>query len=94
MTTYTTRFTKYDPRTTERRLSGIIHLNADSFRAAVAIADSMIAGMRSVDPRTEFEIMAIQAAGYRGVDCASGGDLWETQDEFAERVAAKSGLTK
>ena len=91
MITYQLRFTRYCPKKAERRLSGVMHVEAENFAAAVQRANDVVAGMVGCDPDREYAVMSVSTDAYHGVDCLGAGYMiWETPEEFSARVAAKA----
>lgn len=87
------RVQRYDPRGGETRISGIRHLNADTFDLAAARANDIIDGMRSADPDREYRIVHLLSYDYRGVDCTGGIFDFETREEMSARLADKAGAS-
>lgn len=87
---FAARFTRYNGQRGERRDSDVSFFHAENFGQAYAMATMALGGMRDADPASDYQIMSLEATGYHGVDCRGGGNLFETQAEFSERVAAKA----
>ena len=89
MSEYLIKFARY--RNGETRLSGaqFIRTKDGSFDQAVEIANDRIRGMIAADPDSRYYIERIELRGLSAhVDCESGGRMFETKEEFSERVAA------
>ena len=84
---YATRFHRYNRNTCEGRISGIIWFNTnDGFGAAIKNAETLLAGMRAVDPDVDYDILEIVGRGVHSPECGSGGRIWETTEEFEARI--------
>lgn len=83
--TFYAKFTRY--RGHERRLSGHVHFNVEDFPAAYAHCNALLAGMRSADPDSQYDLVALGCDGYRGVDCSGGVHMFETGEEAEARLS-------
>jgi hypothetical protein len=88
MAIFQVRFHRYDPRSSDARISGVQHINAENFHDAVLAADYMIAGMRGANPECKFEICHVLSYDYRGADCEGGIHMWETAAEMTDRITS------
>lgn len=83
---YLVKFARY--KDGETRVSGAVFIRADGFASAYASINERLTGMEAADPDAMFHIERIEARGFqRVIDCEGGGRLFETTDEFSERVA-------
>lgn len=88
MATFQIKFHRYDPHGGESRISGpVFFTNNGGFDAAVTHGRTMLSGMQAADPARKYEIVSVLSHEYRGTDCESGGNLFETRDEFVARVS-------
>lgn len=78
------RFTKYSNKSGVRLISGPGYVQAVDFRAALALAEAMLEGMRSIcNPLVlDLKIAKVEHVSLCGTHCASMHDIW------AELVAA------
>lgn len=84
---YAIKFRRYNKQIGEARISNITWLNTnDGFAAAYKHADTLLTGMRAVDPDTDYDILEIVGRGVQGVECG-GARMWETDEEFSARLA-------
>lgn len=91
---YGIRFRRYNRNTCESRISGLVFYSTnDGFGAASEHANTLLCGMRAVDPDVEYDILEIVGRGVQGATCGSGDRLWETTDEYETRLAIPGPLT-
>lgn len=86
---YQIRFASYNRDKVESRSSGTHFVNVEDFASAVSHATTMVRGMSEVNPHTDYRILSVTEYGSRGIDCEGGGLLFETKEEFTERVSER-----
>lgn len=86
MLTFTARFSRYCSARGDRRISGPQRIQAETFGDAFTRACDVLHGLRNGDPTVTFEIHSIEGDTGRAVICDGGVHLFETADEFADRV--------
>lgn len=89
MASFQVRFTRYNSKTRDRRISGTQHMHG-SFEEVYQRAQHMIAGMKAADPISDFHLVGIETHEFRGTDCEGGSLLFETAEELSARVAAQN----
>ena len=85
---FSVKFARY--KNGEGRISSMMFLRAEDFRAAHEAADRVLFGLKQGDPAATFSINSIQAIGFRGIDCEGGTRLFETEEELSDRLARVS----